>query len=76
MSWRNGMLDERMEEQNKKKNRPRPPEDEEMETEMERPRFVPLNVRRSAFDSDEGNRTSGINTAPSVFQRQSVFHPK
>ena len=37
MSWRNGMLDERMEEQNKKKNRPRPPEDEEMETEMERP---------------------------------------
>ena len=47
-----------------------------MGAEMGRPRFVPLNVRKSAFGSDEGNRTSGINTAPSVFQRQSVFHPK
>ena len=70
------MLDERIEEQNKKKNRPRPPEDEEVEEELERPRFVPLNVRKSAFDTDEGNRAGGINTAPSVFARQSVFHTK
>lgn len=67
------MLDERMEEQNRKKLRP-PPEDEETEEEQERPRFAPLNVRKSAFDSDEGNRTQGINTMPSVFRRQAVFH--
>ena len=74
MSWRNGMLDERIEEQKKKKRRQPPPPDEEMEEEMERPRFVPLNVRKSAFDNEEGNRTPGINTMPSVFQRQAVFH--
>lgn len=68
------MLDERIEEQKKKKRRQPPPPDEEMEEEMERPRFVPLNVRKSAFDNEEGNRTPGINTMPSVFQRQAVFH--
>ena len=74
MSWRNGMLDKRIEQQNKKKNLPRPPEEDEMEEEMELPHFIPLNVRKSVFDSDEGNRAGGINTAPSVFQRQAVFH--
>lgn len=74
MSWRNGMLDERMEEQRKKKLRRPSPQDEEMEQEMDYPRFVPLNIRKSVFDTDQGNRTQGINTMPSVFQRKAVFH--
>ncbi len=74
MSWRNGMLDERMEEQRKKKFRQPPPRDEETEEELDHPRFIPLNIRKSVFDSEQGNRTQGINTMPSVFQRQAVFH--
>lgn len=73
MSWRNGMLDKRIQEQNKRKNRPRPPEEDELEEALDRPRFLPLNRRKSAFDSDEGNRAGGINTAPSVFETQAVF---
>lgn len=74
MSWRNGMLDQRMEEQRKKKQRQPPPPDDEMEEELERPAFVPLNKSKSVFDTAQGNRTGGINTAPSVFDRQAVFH--
>ena len=73
MSWRNGMLDERMETQNKKRIRPRPQEDEEMEEEMDRPKFVPLNRSKSIFDQDAGKNFGGINTAPSVFDRQAVI---
>lgn len=50
-----------------------PPPEEEMEQEMERPRPIFLNRNRSAFDTGTGNGQSGINTAPSVFDRQAVF---
>ena len=74
MSWRNGMLDKRIEEQNKRKRRPPPPQDEETEEELEFPAFIPLNKRKSAFDTGGGDHTAGINTQPSVFDRQAVFH--
>ena len=76
MSWMNGMLDERMEEQRKKKLRPPPPPDEEVEEELERPAFVPLNKSRSVFDTAQGRHTEGINTQPSVFDSQAVFHTR
>lgn len=73
MSFRNGMLDQRMQEQNKKKNNPRPNDDEETDMEMERAMRQALNKQRSVFDNDEGNRQGGINTAPSIFDRKAVF---
>ena len=51
-----------------------PPPDEEMEEEMECPRFIPLNERKSVFDSGAGKTFGGINSAPSVFDRKAVFH--
>lgn len=50
------------------------PADEETEEELERPWFVPLNKTLSAFDEDADKTFGGINTAPSVFDRKSVFH--
>ncbi len=74
MAYRNS-LDKRIEEQNKKKNRP-PQNDEpdEMDLELERARMQALNRQKSVFDTDEGNRAGGINTAPSVFEKLTVFH--
>lgn len=49
-----------------------PPPDEETEEEMEPPKFVPLNRMQSAFGGVDGAK--GLNTAPSVFDAQAVFH--
>ena len=57
--------------QQQKKNLPRP--DEEMEEELERPRFVPLNKAKSAFDNGADRNFGGINTAPSVFDKQAAI---
>ena len=54
----------------KQKQRSLPPPDEETEEEMELPRFIPLNKTKSAFDDNAGRIFGGINTAPSVFDRQ------
>ncbi len=66
---------DRLEQQKRLKRQKRnlPPPDEETEEEMERPRFTALNVAKNAFDADAENTFGGINTAPSVFDRGSVF---
>lgn len=51
-----------------------PPPDEETEEELDRPRFVPLNQAKSAFENGVGKAFGGINTAPSAFERGTVFH--
>lgn len=67
-------LDNRITEQNKKKlNQPKDNEPDDMELEMDRVRLLALNKQKSVFDSDEGNRASGINTAPSIFEKTAVF---
>lgn len=67
---------ERLEKQRKlrqqKRNLPQP--DEEMEEELERPSFVPLNQKKSMFDSGADKTFGGINTAPSIFSKTAVFH--
>ena len=55
-----------------KENRPQP--DEELEEEVELPRFIPLNQRKSTFDDSAGRSFGGINTARSVFDRQAAIH--
>nr|DAI66056.1 MAG TPA: hypothetical protein [Caudoviricetes sp.] len=55
-----------------KENLPQP--DEELEEELELPRFIPLNQRKSAFDDSAGRSFGGINTAQSVFDRQAAIH--
>ena len=55
-----------------KQNRPQP--DEELEEELEQPKFIPLNKRKSAFDRGDDTTFGGINTARSVFDKQAVFH--
>lgn len=57
----------------KRQKRNQPPPDEEMEEELERPRFLPLNQTKTAFDDSAENTFGGINTAPSVFDRKAVF---
>lgn len=47
--------------------------DEETEEEMASPRFVPLDRRKSVFDSGMDKTFGGINTAPSVFTKTAVF---
>ncbi len=61
------------EKQRATKKAPRPPVDDEMEEEMEWPAFQPINRSRSIFDRSALNQQDGINTAPSVFERQCVF---
>lgn len=51
-----------------------PPPDEEMEEELERPRFLPLNQSKTAFDRSAEKAFGGINSTPSVFDRKAVFH--
>lgn len=48
--------------------------EEELEEEMERPQPMFLNRNKSVFDTGTGNGQGGINTTPSVFDRQAVFH--
>lgn len=66
---------ERLEQQKRLKRQKRnlPPPDEETEEELERPRFVPLNQAKTAFDSGAEKTFGGINSAPSVFDRKAVF---
>lgn len=67
-------LDNRINEQNKKKNTPKiDNEPDDMELEETRQPLLALNRQRSVFDTDSGNSTSGINTAPSVFEKTAVF---
>ena len=54
-----------------KKNLPTP--DEETEEELDYPRFVPLNKAKSAFDNGSDRNFGGINTAPSVFEKQAAI---
>ena len=75
MGFRSGGLDKRIEEQNKKKNKPIiDDEPDDMDILLERERMLALNKNKSIFDTDSGNKTSGINTAPSVFEKTAVFH--
>jgi len=66
---------DRLEQQRRIKQQKRnlPPPDEEMEEEMEHPKFIPLNKAKSAFDDGPGKTFGGINTAPSVFDRQATI---
>lgn len=47
--------------------------DEETEEELDRPRFVPLNLAKSAFDEGADKTFGGINTAPSAFAKWAAF---
>lgn len=51
-----------------------PPPDEELEEELAWPGFIPLNRAKSVFDAGADRNFGGINTAPSVFEKTSVFH--
>ena len=64
------------EEDKKKKKPPLPPAEDEMEEELDWPPFQAVNLQKSAFDSQALNRREGVNTAPSVFDRQCVFRVK
>lgn len=66
---------DRLEQQRRMKRQQKnlPPPDEETEEEMEFPRFIPLNKNKSAFDDGPGRNFGGINTAPSVFDRQAAI---
>lgn len=74
MGFGTRMLDERMEK--KRKVKPLPTPDEETEDELERPAPIFLNRQESVFDRSSLNGSSGINTAPSVFEKTAVFHTK
>ena len=67
---------ERLEQQKRLKRQKQnvPPPEEELEEEMEFPHLAPLNETRSIFDVSADKRFGGINTAPSVFDRQSAIH--
>lgn len=69
---------DRLEQQKRLKRQKRnvPPPDEETEEELERPRFVPLNQTKNAFDDGAEKTFGGINSAPSVFDRKAVFRTK
>lgn len=68
-------LDKRIEEQNKKKNQPKADDEpDDMDIQLERERMQALNRQKSVFDTDSGNNTPGINTAPSLFDKTAVFH--
>lgn len=66
---------ERLEQQKRVKRQKRnvPPPDEETEEELERPRFIPLNKAKNAFDDGADKTFGGINAAPSVFDKTAVF---
>lgn len=66
---------DRLEQQRRMKQQKRnlPPPDEETEEEMELPGFIPLNKAKSAFDNGSDRNFGGINTAPSVFDRQAAI---
>ncbi len=67
-------LENRIKEQNSKKQKPRiDDEPDDMELELERERHFTLNRQKSVFDDDHGNKTPGINTSPSVFEKMAVF---
>ncbi|WP_409966947.1 hypothetical protein RFF05_09910 [Bengtsoniella intestinalis] len=55
------------------KEQPTPPPEEEMEEELARPRFVPINRRKNAMEGDGANTFGGINKAPSVFEKGTLF---
>lgn len=74
MKLNNGMLDERMEK--KRKSKPIFDPDEETEEEMWRPDPVFLNQNKNVFDRFSLNGSSGINSAPSVFDKAAIFHTK
>lgn len=57
----------------KRQKRNVPPPDEEMEEELERPRFIPLNKAKTAFDDGADRTFGGINASPSVFDKTVVF---
>ncbi|MEG1242157.1 MAG: hypothetical protein RSD32_04300 [Oscillospiraceae bacterium] len=67
-------LDKRIEEQTKKKNLPPPAEDDDLDILLEHERNFWLNKQKSAFDTPEGNRSPGINTAPSIFEKTTIFN--
>lgn len=66
---------DRLEQQKRLKRQKRniPPPDEETEEELERPRFLPLNQTRTAFDDRADRVFGGINSAPSVFDGKALF---
>lgn len=69
---------DRLDQQRRMKQRKRavPPPDEETEDELAWPEFIPLNRTKSAFDAGADRNFGGINTAPSVFEKTTVFHVK
>lgn len=71
----NRALDKRIEKQNKQKQKPGKDDGpDDIEIEMDRVRQISLNKQKSVFDTEGGNCTPGINTAPSIFDKTAVFH--
>ena len=66
---------ERLEQQKRLKQQKNkfPPPEEELEEELDFPRQIPLNIRKSAFDDSPAKTFGGINTAPSVFAAKAAI---
>ena len=64
----------RIEQQRRRRRMDEEPED--MEEELPHPPYVALDRAKSVFDRGADKRWGGINTAPSVFDRQAVFKTK
>ncbi len=48
-------------------------EDEEMDEELLRPHSLPINRRKNAMEGDGTATFAGINKAPSVFEKGTLF---
>jgi hypothetical protein len=69
-------IDKMLKKQNERREQLRRPyqdEPDEVEITVERERSEPINSSASKFDRDTVKKFGGINTAPSVFEKYTVF---
>lgn len=78
MGWWGSTVDDELEKQQKDKQKKKAadPDDEDAEIDIREEKEIPkpINRRKSIFDMADGQGGSGINTAPSIFERTAVFH--
>lgn len=78
MGWWGDPVDEELEKQQKEKQKKKAadPDDEDAEIDIREEKEIPrpINKQKSIFDMADGRGASGINTAPSIFEKTAVFH--
>lgn len=78
MSWWDSTVDDELEKQQKerRKKKAADPDDEDAEIDIREEKEIPMPINRqkSIFDMADGKGGSGINTAPSAFERTAIFH--